>query len=98
MLISPLTIFIVKSIGEIGFLMTAGPPMWAGLKNLKLLNFDKKTVPQTKLGATLKDRVSSFLKNSANEFRPWHFIAMAVGLFLTFLASLHDLWVAFSNF
>lgn len=97
MLVSPEAVFVAKSIGMIGFLMTVYPPLQAGLLHLKLLKFEKNNTPETDLGKILKARVKDFLKQSADEFRLWHFKLMAGGLLLTFLAGLHDIWVAFRN-
>ncbi len=97
MLVSPETVFFAKFIGIIGFLMTVYPPLRVGSLHFKLLKFDKKNLPETALGETLKARVKNFLKQSADEFRPWHFKLMAWGLLLIFLAGLHDFWVASRN-
>lgn len=97
MLVSPGAVFIAKLVGMIGFLMTVYPPLRAGSLHLKLLKLEKKNIPKTALGRTLKARVKDFLKKSADEFRLGDFKLMAWGLLLTFLAGLYDFWVASRN-
>lgn len=74
--------------------MTVYPPLRAGYLHLTLLNFKKKNTPKTELGKILRGQVNEFLKQSANEFRLGDFKLMASGLLLTFLASLHGIWMA----
>lgn len=97
MLASPDAVFVAKFIGMIGFLMTVYPPLRAGFKHFKLLQYTKSDPAETDVGKILKERITNFLSKAAGEFRAWDFYLMAGGVLLTFLASLHDFWVASQN-
>ena len=95
--VSPGAVFFVKITGMIGFIMTVYPPLRAGFRHLELLKLDEKPIPKTDLGKILKQRVTDFLKKSADEFRLGDFKLMAWGLLVTFLAGLHGVWVAYMD-